>query len=139
MQVTLFAFGSGDTSVFGWTVAPNFKPTAQGAQNNQQRGLTMRTHSYGWISSARLQLRGVLVLCGLLLGYQPAARADTGWAATATQGITLTNFAIQAQSHAARSRRPAARGASSCARLNRSPWRSMCVYSATRISVRRLK
>jgi pseudomonalisin/xanthomonalisin len=98
MQVTLFAFGSGDTSVFGWTVAPNFKPTAQGAQNNQQRGLTMRTHSYGWISSARLQLRGVLVLCGLLLGYQPAARADTGWAATATQGITLTNFAIQAHS-----------------------------------------
>jgi hypothetical protein len=58
----------------------------------------MRTESDIWISSVRFQRRSALLLFGLLLGYVPGAQADSGWSPTATQGITLTNFAIQAQS-----------------------------------------
>jgi pseudomonalisin len=50
----------------------------------------MRTQSF--------QRRSALLLLAFLLSYVPGAQADSGWASTATQGLTLTNFTIQAQS-----------------------------------------
>jgi hypothetical protein len=57
----------------------------------------MRTHWDVWISSAGREWRAVLALIGPLLCSAPAAEADTGWAPTATPGITLANFTIPTQ------------------------------------------
>ena len=54
----------------------------------------MRTHFDDWASSA---WRSVLIFIGLGLSCVPGAQAaKTSWVPTATQGITLTNFTIQA-------------------------------------------
>jgi hypothetical protein len=58
----------------------------------------MRTQSNNWFSSVNFQRPSVLLLFGILLGYVPGAQAESGWAPTATQGITLSNFSIQAHS-----------------------------------------
>ncbi len=58
----------------------------------------MCTQSDNWSSSVNFQLPSVLLLLGILLGYVPGAQAESGWAPTATRGITLSNFSIQAHS-----------------------------------------
>ena len=58
----------------------------------------MRTHCDDLISSAYREWRGVLALIGLLLCCAPVAQADSGWAPTATSGITVANFTMPAQS-----------------------------------------
>jgi hypothetical protein len=64
----------------------------------EDREVTMRTHCDDLISSAGRERRVVLALIELLLCCAPAAKADSGWAATATQGMTLANFTISAHS-----------------------------------------
>ena len=50
-----------------------------------------------YLKSARLEWPGVVILFVLLICGLPEARADDGWAATATQGITQANFTIPVQ------------------------------------------
>jgi pseudomonalisin len=56
----------------------------------------MRTQCDGWISSVSVRRWSVLLLLGFFCGYMSGAQADSGWAPTATQGVTLSNFSIQA-------------------------------------------